>query len=172
MYYAKIIKNDINNGENFRVSLFVSGCTRRCCGCWNREMWNPCYGKEFTEETKKELFEELSKSYYNGLSILGGDPLQEFSIEEITKLCKEFKNKFPNKTIWLWSGAVWDDVKDYEVFKYIDIFVDGLFEIDKRDLKLKWRGSSNQRIIDVQESLKQGKIVLAKEYYEELEALS
>lgn len=165
MYYANIIENDVNNGIGFRVSLFISGCTRKCPFCWNKELWNKCYGKVFTDEVKDEMFAEVSNSYYDGISILGGDPLMEYNITEVTELLKEFKETFPNKTVWLWSGAVWEDVKDYEIFRYTDIFIDGLFEIDKRDLNLKWRGSSNQRLIDVKVSLESNSTILATEYY-------
>lgn len=167
MNYYNIIKNDVNNGSNFRVSLFVTGCCFNCKGCWNKELQNPKCGQKFTEETKQELFNEVSKPYYEGISILGGDPLMPYNIKEITELLKEFKEKFPSKTVWLWSGYKYENVKECDVFKYVDIFVDGRFEIDKRNLSLHYRGSSNQNIIDVQESLKQNRKILAKQYYEE-----
>ena len=141
-------------------------------GCHAKHLKNPYTGNLFTDETKQELFKELSKSYISGLSCFGGEITHENNIDDITKLFKEIKEKFPNKTIWTWTGQNFEDIKDKEFIKYVDILIDGRFILSLRDLKLKWRGSSNQRIIDVQESLKQGKIVLAKECYEELEALS
>ena len=160
MNYYNIIKNDINNGDNFRVSLFVTGCKFNCCGCWNKELQNPCAGKLFTEDTKKEIFDEVSKSYYGGISLLGGEITHENNIDEITKLCKEFKETFSNKTIFAWTGQDWENVKNMEFVKYVDVLIDGRFILAQRNLKCKWRGSENQRVIDVQESLKQGKIVL------------
>ena len=160
MNYWNIVKNDILNGEGFRVSLFVCGCQFRCPHCQNKALWSPYVGQPFTLKTKEELFNELRKPYCDGISILGGEPLHENNVNEVTKLAKEIRELFPYKTIWMWTGNNFDDVKDLEVMKYLDVLIDGLFILKEKDLNLKWRGSRNQTVIDVQASLKQGKKVL------------
>lgn len=160
MNYAKMLPFDVANGPGFRVSLFVSGCRRRCKGCFNKEAWDFKYGQEFDGETLQELVRLLDNPNIDGLSILGGDPFEPENREVVYEICKLVKFLRPNKTIWIWSGYLWEDLKELPVMKYMDVLVDGRFEEDKKDLRLKWRGSSNQRIINVAESLKTGEVVL------------
>lgn len=160
MYYSKIIPLDIANGPGWRVSLFVSGCRRACKGCFNEEAWDFNYGKEFSWETLHEIERALKSKYITGLSILGGDPFEPENREWVETLCAYIKHNCPGKTIWMWTGFPWDDVKDLSVMKHIDILVDGPFVEDLKDLRLKWRGSSNQRVINVTESLKTGEVIL------------
>ena len=153
MNYGSILKADTANGTGFRVSLFVSGCTRDCKGCFNKKAQNPNYGKLFDESTKQKLFLELEKDYCRGLSILGGEPLSELSDNRktIISLCKEVKENYPNKNIWLWSGYTIEEIEKStemkDILKYIDTLVDGPFVEEKKDLTIPFRGSSNQRII-------------------------
>lgn len=159
MNYATIKPLDIANGEGIRVSLFVSGCTRRCKGCFNQEAQDFSYGQEFTWETLHELERLVNDPNVSGLSILGGDPLEPENRQWVEMLCAYIRHNCPGKTIWLWTGDLWENVKDLPVMQYVDILVDGPFIEDLKDLRLKWRGSSNQRIINVQESLKTGEVV-------------
>jgi anaerobic ribonucleoside-triphosphate reductase activating protein len=150
MYYANILKDSMVNGDGLRIVLFVSGCEHHCKGCHNQITWNPNFGTLFTEETKNEIFKELDKDYISGITFSGGDPLFSTNLETVTELCKEIKEKYPTKTIWLYTGYTYDDVKDFEVFKYVNYVVDGRFEIDKKVDGLEYRGSSNQKIIKIQ----------------------
>lgn len=152
MKYGALKKTDIANGPGIRVSLFVSGCRKRCKGCFNPETWSFDYGKEFTEETYQEIFKALEPSYISGLSILGGEPFEPENIEEVTRLCQTVREWFPHKTIWVYTGYYYQDVKKYEVMDYIDVLVDGPYRENERDISLQYRGSRNQMIIDVQES--------------------
>ncbi len=164
MRYNKIRKMDISNGEGIRVSIFMQGCSFNCEGCFNKETHDFNSGIEFTNDTINRILELSSKDYIVGLSILGGEPLHPKNIEGTTLLAKKFKAKYPDKTIWVWSGFLFDkDLKDKEILKYIDVLIDGQFKIDLYSPKLKWKGSSNQRVIDVKESLKNNKIVLKDE---------
>lgn len=167
MNYENIIKHDLNNGVGFRVSLFCCGCSFRCLHCHNRDLWNPYSGKQFTEEVKTVLFDEVSKPYYDGLSLLGGEPTHKNNIGTLTALAKEFKEHLPTKTIWMWTGNLFEDIDTLEILNYIDIVVDGLYDHTLRDINLAFRGSSNQRIIDVKETLLQKEIILATQYYEQ-----
>ena len=157
MKYNKIRKMDISNGEGVRVSLFVQGCSFHCKNCFNQETWDFNKGKEFTTIEVNKIVQLANKDYINGLSILGGEPLHPKNIESVSMLCEYFKYKYPYKTIWLWTGFRYEDIlkreNNYNIFNYIDILVDGQFEEDKKDLTLKWRGSSNQRVIDCKKSL-------------------
>ena len=163
MYYAKILPFDVGNGPGFRVSLWVSGCCRHCKGCFNKEAWSFSYGQEFDGGTLKELVRLLDNPNIEGLSILGGDPFEEENREVVYEICKLVKFLRPNKTIWVWTGYSWENLKELPVMKYMDVLVDGRFEEDKKDLRLKWRGSSNQRVIDVAASSKAGEVVLLEE---------
>lgn len=164
MRYNKIRKMDISNGEGIRVSIFMQGCSFNCEGCFNKETHDFNSGIEFTSDTINRILELSGKDYIVGLSILGGEPLHPKNIEGTTLLAKKFKEKYPDKTIWVWSGFLFDkDLKDKEILKYIDVLVDGQFKIDLYSPKLKWKGSSNQRVINVKESLKNNKIVLKDE---------
>ncbi len=164
MRYNKIRKMDISNGPGVRVSVFMQGCTFNCKNCFNPETHDFKGGKEFTDEIIDKIIELCGKDYVVGLSILGGEPMHPKNIEGTTKLAKAFKEKYPNKTMWSWTGFLFDrDLKDKEVLKYIDVLVDGQYKDELHDFRLKWCGSSNQRVIDVQKSLKENEIVLFEE---------
>ena len=159
MRYNLIRKMDISNGPGVRVSVFMQGCSFHCKNCFNSETWDFEGGKEFNDETIEKILNLCGQNYVEGLSILGGEPMHPTNIEGTTKLAKAFKEKYPNKSIWVWSGFLYDrDLKDKEVLKYIDVLVDGQYVDELHDPTLKWRGSSNQRVIDVPKTLKDGKI--------------
>jgi len=161
MKYSKIRKMDIADGPGVRVSIFMQGCTFNCKNCFNPETHDFNGGKEFTDETIERVLELCDKDHIEGLSILGGEPMHPKNIEGTTKLAKAFKEKFPNKNVWAWSGFLFDrDLKDKEVLNYLDTLVDGQYNDELRDPTLKWKGSSNQRIINVQESLKNNRVIL------------
>ena len=169
MNYADIKRIDVANVECVRVSVFVSGCNHHCKLCFNECAWDFNYGNKFTEKQEEEVINDLNHDYISGLTLLGGEPLEPVNQAGLLPLVKKVKEKFPNKKIWCYTG--FDFEKDVvgkmakqsettkELLKYIDVMVDGKFEEEKKDLKLKFRGSSNQRIIDVQESLKENKPV-------------
>lgn len=155
MYYSKIINCDVANGPGFRVSLFVSGCRRHCKGCFNPETWSFTYGREFTWETLHEIEEMLKNPNIDGLSILGGDPFEPENRQWVETLCGYIRCNLPEKTIWVWTGYDFleDGLIDLPIMQYIDVLVDGKFEESLKDLRLKYRGSSNQRVIDVKRSV-------------------
>lgn len=161
MNYHKIEKTSIANGEGIRVVLWVSGCTIHCRGCHNPETWSLNSGKPFNLEAKNELFESLDKPYIKGITFSGGNPLDSFF--EVFTLCKEIKERFPTKDIWLYSGYTYEEINQKImgiILEYVDVLVDGKYIEEQRDLTLKWCGSRNQRVINVQESLKENKIIL------------
>ena len=161
MRYNKIRKMDIADGPGVRVSIFMQGCTFNCKNCFNHDTHDFNGGKEFTDDTINRVLELCEKDHIEGLSILGGEPMHPKNIEGTTKLAKAFKEKFPNKNVWAWSGFLFDrDLKDKEVLNYLDTLVDGQYNDELRDPTLKWRGSSNQRVINVQESLKNNRVIL------------
>lgn len=160
MNYHNIVHDDMLNGDGIRVTLFVSGCSLHCSFCQNPQTWDKDSGIVFDETAKKEIFAELEKSYISGITLTGGHPLEHYNIEECTKLCREIKQKFPQKTIWLYTGFDYDNVKDLPIMQYIDVLIDGDFKQELKDVSLKWRGSSNQRVIDIKRSREQKKIVL------------
>ena len=170
MHYADIKKADIANGLGVRVSVFVSGCTHHCKNCFNREAWDFNYGKEFTEEEMNQIIKELDHPYVAGLSLLGGEPLEHSNQKGLLPLLRKVKEKFPEKNIWCYTGYTFEkDVTEKmceqweetpEFLSYLDVMVDGKFEEEKKDIQLRFRGSSNQRIIDVKKSLKEKKAVL------------
>ena len=161
MNYNKIRKMDISNGPGVRVSIFMQGCHFHCKNCFNAETWDFEGGKEFTDETINRVLELCENPNISGLSILGGEPMNPENIDGTTKLAKMFKQKFPDKTLWAWSGYLFDKhLKDKEVCKYLDVIVDGQFIDELKNPTLKWCGSENQRVIDVQKSIKQGKVIL------------
>ena len=163
MRYNKIRKMDISNGPGVRVSIFFQGCSFHCKNCFNPETWSFDKGKEFTDEVIDHILDLCDKEYIQGLSILGGEPMHPFNIKGSTKLAKSFKERYPNKSIWCWSGFLFDkDLIDKEILKYIDILIDGQYIDELHDPTLKWKGSSNQRVIDVKKSLKRGRVVLYK----------
>ncbi len=163
MKYNRIRKMDIANGPGVRVSIFFQGCAFHCKGCFNPETWDFSNGLEFNDLVIDHILELANKPYIKGLSMLGGEPMHPKNIEGSTKLAKKFKEKFQDKTIWSWTGYNFSDIKDKEIFKYIDVLVDGQFIESESDPTLKWKGSKNQRVIDVKKSLKNGKIVLYQE---------
>lgn len=160
MNYHKIEKTSIANGEGIRVVLWVSGCSLHCRGCHNPETWNVKSGKPFDEEAKKELFKALDKPYIQGITFSGGHPLENENISEVYNLCKEIKEKFPTKDIWLYTGYQFEDINSYLIMKYIDVLVDGAYIDEQKDITLKFRGSKNQRVIDVKKSLEENKVIL------------
>jgi anaerobic ribonucleoside-triphosphate reductase activating protein len=170
MNYATIKTHDIANGPGVRVSLFVSGCTHHCKGCFNPETWNFHYGEPYTPEVEEQILEALSPWYIRGLSLLGGEPFEPQNQPALVELVKKVKQRFPEKTIWCYSG--YDFEKDIlagrlgdwditnELIRHIDVLVDGEFVEAKKDLSLRFRGSSNQRVIDVPKSLEEDQVVL------------
>ena len=167
MRYNKIRKMDISNGEGVRVSLFVQGCSFHCKNCFNQETWDFNGGKEFTTAEIQKIIELANKDYIAGLSVLGGEPLHNNNVDEVFHIVATFKEKFPNKDIWLWTGFKFEDaIKDSKrkfILRNVDVLIDGQFEEDKKDLTLKWRGSSNQRVIDCKKSLAENKIILKED---------
>lgn len=169
MNYAAIKKCDVANGPGVRVSVFVSGCNHHCKGCFNEKAWDFNYGNEFSDETIDGIIEDLDKEYVEGLTLLGGEPLERTNQEGLAKLVRRVKEKLPNKTIWCYTGFdyekdvmgrmynEWPETK--EIMDNIDVLVDGKFEMDKRNLNLQFRGSENQRLIDVKKSKLENKIV-------------
>ena len=161
MRYNKIRKMDISNGPGVRVSIFMQGCTFNCKNCFNKDTHDFNGGKEFNDETIERVLDLCDNEHIEGLSILGGEPMHPNNIDGTTKLAKAFKEKFPNKNVWAWSGFSYDeDLKNKEVVKYLDVLIDGRYDDELSNPTLKWKGSENQRVIDVQESLKDSKIVL------------
>lgn len=183
MRYASIRNLDISNGEGVGVSLFVQGCDRHCFNCFNPNTWDFNGGKEWTEETKNKFIKLIDRPYINRISILGGEPLAEQNLDEVLSLIKEIRISFPDKTIWLYTGFEWNQImnikvtqpffscqdleskiqnvlKRQEIIKRCNVVVDGEYIDGQRDITLKWRGSSNQRVIDVEQSLAQNKVVL------------
>ena len=161
MRYNMIREMDISNGPGVRVSIFMQGCSFHCKKCFNPETWDFGGGNEFNNATIDKVLNLCDKKHIKGLSILGGEPMHPNNIEATTKLAKEFKEKYPNKNLWVWSGYNFEkDLKDKEVVKYIDVLVDGTYKDELHDFNLKWKGSSNQRVIDVQKSLKNNEISL------------
>ena len=160
MNYQKIERFSTNNGTGIRVVLWCSGCSLHCKNCQNSETWDKDSGQLWTEESEQELFEALDKNYITGISYSGGHPLEHYNIDVITDIAKKIKERFPNKTQWLYTGWNWEQIKDFEIIKYIDVVVDGPYIDEQRDISLKWRGSSNQRVLDVKKSLELNQIVL------------
>jgi anaerobic ribonucleoside-triphosphate reductase activating protein len=166
MNYGKIKPVDVANGEGVRVSLFVFGCPHRCKGCFNAELWDKNAGEKFTCDNLDELMDLCSKPYISGLSLLGGEPLFMENLDMVNLICRTFKQRFPNKTIWCYTGYRWEHIKQLWVMKFIDVLVDGQFVEGLKDPRLKFRGSSNQRIIMVKPSLESGGIMVRKDLME------
>lgn len=174
MNYAAIKNCDIANGPGIRVSLFVSGCTHHCKGCFNEVAWDFNYGQPFTQQTIQELLEMLKPPHVKGITILGGEPFEPENQPAVLELLQQVKESYPNKSIWVFSGYLldrdilsgrlgpWEITREY--LNYIDVLVDGPFVLEKKDLTLRFRGSSNQRIIDVPATLSKGEIVLWKDW--------
>ena len=174
MHYAAIKNCDIANGPGVRVSLFVSGCTHRCKGCFNEIAWDFEYGQPFTQETIEEILAMLAPEHIRGITILGGEPFEPQNQQPVLELLRKIREKYPEKSIWAFSGYLfdkdilpgklgpWEITREY--ISYLDVLVDGPFIMEKKDLSLRFRGSSNQRLIDVPASLKKGEIVLWEDW--------
>lgn len=175
MNYHNITHDDMNNGEGLRVVGWFSGCSHHCYNCQNPQTWDAKSGIPFNASAKQEIFTELSKDYISGLTLSGGDPLYKDNVDEIYNLVSEVKDRFPRKTIWLYSGYTWEqiwedgnfNIEEYpysivrrDIICLSDVFIDGEFQEALKDVTLKWRGSKNQRVIDIQKSLLKDKIVL------------
>ena len=164
MNYAKITKHDIANGRGVRVVLWVSGCSHHCTGCQNPDTWDDDYGSRFEASDLSDIITLLREDWISGLTLSGGYPLKPSNVDMCTIVAACAKSNVPNKDIWCWTGYTWDEIIAREDCKYIlqciDVLVDGEFIQDKYDISLKWRGSSNQRVIDVKKSLQAGKVVL------------
>lgn len=160
MRWAKIRTTDIANGPGFRVSIYVQGCNHHCPDCFNPETWDFAKGKEFTDEIKAKFLSLGESKLITGFSILGGEPLQQG--EDMLDLVKSIKKVYPDKTIWLWTGYTFEDLDELQcdIIKYVDVLVDGKFDKSLKDASLKYKGSSNQRVINVPETLRTGKCVL------------
>lgn len=165
MNYAAIKKYDVANGPGVRVSLFVSGCRHHCKGCFNSETWDFGYGNPFGKSVMNEIIEALDKDYIEGFSLLGGEPFEPENKETVKNILRTIKERFPRKTIWCYSGFTFETLKETSlpVLEYVDVLVDGPFIEEKKNLRLKFRGSENQRLIDVKKSLKENKIIIAEE---------
>ncbi len=153
MRYHNITKDDMLNGDGLRVVLWVAGCSHCCKECHNPVTWDPDGGLPFDEKAKQEIFEQLDKPYISGITFSGGDPLHAANRMGVRNLMEEIKEKYPDKTIWLYTGDSWENIYHYSLMKYVDVLVDGEFQREHKDVKLLWKGSSNQRVIDVQKSL-------------------
>lgn len=160
MRYHNITKDDMLNGDGLRVVLWVSGCSHNCRECHNPVTWDIRGGLPFDQAARDELFEELGKSYISGITLSGGDPLHPDNREDIGKLVDEINQQFPNKTIWLYTGYDWEAINGLPLIPKVDVVVDGEFVKELKDPKLHWKGSSNQRVIQVQPSLLTGGVVL------------
>lgn len=176
MRYAQIRSMDISNGEGVGVSLFVQGCPFHCKNCFNSDTWDFNGGKEWTEEIEDRFMKLIDRPYIKRVSFLGGECLAEQNIDEVLKLVNEIRNSYPNKTIWLYTGYSYSEIfrrqssclsqeglnnfKRRKIVKLCDVLVDGRYIDEQKDIALKWRGSKNQNCIDVQQSLKQGRMVL------------
>ena len=185
--YHNITHDDMNNGDGLRVVLWLSGCSHHCYNCQNPQTWNLDSGILFDELAKQEIFTELSKDYISGITFSGGDPLHENNLDEVLNLIQQIRTSFPEKTIWLYTGYTWEQIMNYktefsnpnfmkvpnseilhdyhmfqrkEIIKLADVLVDGEYIDEQKDVTLKWRGSKNQRVIDVKQSLVQNKVVL------------
>ncbi len=173
MNYAAIKKTDVANGPGVRVSLFVSGCTHHCPGCFNAETWDFNYGTPYTQETEEEILAALDHDYIRGLSLLGGEPFEDANRPALVTLLEKFRSRFPQKTIWCYTGYTFDkdllrwieEKRPYTqaLLKQIDVLVDGEFILERKNLNLKFRGSDNQRVINVAKSLEAGRVVLELE---------
>ena len=173
MNYGQIYYNDVANGVGCRTAFFVSGCTHHCEGCFNEMTWDFNYGEKYTKATEDEIIESLKPAYINGLTILGGEPMEIVNQKEIRPLLERVKKEVPKATIWIYSGYLWEELTDKNnkrchgddtdaILSMIDILVDGEFILEKKNIMLRFRGSENQRVIDVPATLKKGEIVLSK----------
>jgi anaerobic ribonucleoside-triphosphate reductase activating protein len=173
MNYGQVYYNDVANGIGCRTAFFVSGCTHHCKGCFNEMTWDFSYGEPYTKEVEDDIVESLKPDHIAGLTILGGEPMEIVNQKEIRPLLERIKKEVPKATIWIYSGYLWEELTDPEnkrchgedtdaILSMTDILVDGEFMLDKKNLMLRFRGSSNQRVIDVKKTLESGEIVLSK----------
>lgn len=160
MRHHNITKDDMLNGDGLRVVLWVAGCSHHCRECQNPITWDPQGGILFDEDARQEIFQQLQKDYIDGITFSGGDPLHEANVKEVTALAREIRSRFPKKTIWLYTGYLWEEIRNWEIVRYLDVLVDGRFDPQKKDLTLQWKGSYNQRVIDVPKTLDLGQVVL------------
>lgn len=160
MNYIKITENDIANGPGVRVTLWVAGCDHQCEGCHNPQTWDKKAGMPFTTETKIKLLRLLSKGYIQGLTVSGGDPFFIANRDELISLLCLVRKTLPAKDIWVWTGYLWEEVKELSAMQYIDVLVDGPFIQEQKDITLVWKGSKNQRVIDVKKSLQSNQVIL------------
>lgn len=174
MNYGQIYYTDIANGPGCRTSLFVSGCTHHCKGCFNEETWDFSFGHEYTKEVENQVLESVKPSYISGLTVLGGEPMEPENQRALISLYRRVREKVPHATIWIYSGYTWEELTDKEnrrchcevtdeILSLTDVLVDGEFVEDLKDISLHFRGSSNQRLIDVPASLEAGTPVLAEQ---------
>lgn len=155
MRYHNITKDDMLNGDGLRVVLWVAGCNHCCKGCQNPITWDPDGGLLFDEAAKNEIYEQLDKPYISGITFSGGDPLHPNNRLDVREFMAQIKQKYPQKNIWLYTGEVWENIYDDPLMQYVDVVVDGEFHLEERDVNLHWKGSENQRVIDVQKTLQQ-----------------
>lgn len=160
MRYHNITKDDMLNGDGLRAVLWVAGCNHNCKECHNPVTWDIRGGLPFDEAAKEELFEELKKPYISGVTLSGGDPLHPDNREDTGRLIDEICDQFPHKTIWLYTGYDWEEICHLPYIKKVDVVVDGEFKIEQKDARLHWKGSANQRVIEVQPTLMTGQLVL------------
>lgn len=173
MHVGEVMTADVANGEGMRVSVFVSGCRNHCKGCFQPQTWDFNYGREYTPEIEQFIIDELSKSYYDGITILGGDPMEPENQEPVLRLLRRIKKEIPDKNVWAYTGYVYDrdlvpggkrfvDGVTRELLESIDILIDGRFVEELKNLMLNFRGSSNQRIIKMKETLETGEVILSE----------
>ena len=162
MRYHDITKDDMKNGDGLRVVLWVAGCSHHCKNCHNPITWDPEGGIPFDAAAEQELFTALNKPYISGITFSGGDPLHPANRDEVARLIRKVKEKNPKKTIWLYTGYLWEEIKDLDSISEVDVLVDGEFVEEEKDAKLHWKGSANQRVIDVPDTLRKYEIVLHK----------
>lgn len=172
MYYGAIKKSDIANGEGIRTSLFVSGCRNKCKNCFNPETWSFTYGNLFTPDVAEDILATFNSPFVSGLTILGGEPMEPENQRELLPLVREFKRRYPDKSLWVYTGNLYEELtagigkhekcidETAELLSYVDILIDGRFEEEKKSLGIRFRGSTNQRIIDMNATRSQGKIVI------------
>ena len=172
MYYGAIKKNDISNGEGIRTSLFVSGCRNKCKNCFNPETWSFTYGSEFTNEIAEDILSTLNSPFVSGITVLGGEPMEPENQRELLPFLREMKKRYPDKNVWLYTGNLYEELTSgigvhfkctedtEELLSYVDVLVDGRFEEDKKSLGIRFRGSTNQRVIDMNKTRSAGEIVI------------
>ena len=173
MHYGEIKVCDIANGPGVRVTLFVSGCTNRCEGCFQPQTWDFDFGKPFTAETEDYILQQMAPAYIKGLTVLGGEPFEPSNQKALLPFLRQYKARYPEKNLWMFSGFTFEELntpghhancpETAEILGMLDVLVDGRFEEDKKDLTLSFRGSSNQRLIDLKESLRWNEVVLWRE---------